>query len=75
MNATVKKELNTFLPSTIYLQKADWMQLMHEGKCFNCQEQGHLSTDCPKKQKSELKELEQPKELPMEQNQNDLENA
>ena len=75
MNTTIKKEPNTSSPSTTYLQKADWMQLMHEGKCFNCQEQGHLSTDCPKKQKSELKELEQPKELPMEQNQNDLENA
>ena len=75
MNATVKKEPSTSLPSTTYFQKAGWMQLICEGKYFNCQEQEYLSINCLKKQKSELKELEQPKELPMEQNQNDLENA
>ena len=32
---------------------------MQEGKCFNCYKQGYLSINCPKKQKSDLKELEQ----------------
>lgn len=35
-------------------------QLMKEGRCFHCQEQGHLARDCPTKAASpELKELEQ----------------
>lgn len=34
-------------------------QLMKEGKCFYCKEQGHLSIDCPaKKRAMELKALE-----------------
>ena len=72
MNATVKKEPNTSSPSTTYLQKADRMQLMREGKCFNCHERGHLSMDCPKKQNSDLKELERSTERTA---QNDSENA
>lgn len=35
-------------------------QLMKEGRCFHCQEHGHLARDCPTKAAtSELKELEQ----------------
>lgn len=34
-------------------------QLMKEGKCFYCKEQGHLSTDCPAKKRAlELRALE-----------------
>ncbi|PBK65021.1 hypothetical protein ARMSODRAFT_841548, partial [Armillaria solidipes] len=27
----------------------DVAKLMKEGKCFRCQEKGHMSKDCPKK--------------------------
>ena len=47
---------------------------MWEGKCFNYHEQGYLSIDCPKKQKSDLKELEQLTEQ-NQTTQDDLENA
>ena len=75
MNVNVKKEPGTSSSSTPHLQPADRMQLMREGKCFNCQEHGHLSTDCLKKQKSDLKELEQSQESSADQNQNDSENT
>ena len=47
---------------------------MHEGKCFNYHECSHLSIDCSKKQKSDLKELEQPTEQ-NQTTQDDSENA
>ena len=67
MTPAIKKEPGSSLSSS----NINWAQLMHEGKCFNCQEHSHLSVDCPKKQKSELKELEHPKESDA---QNNLEN-
>ena len=30
-----------------------WNALMIEGKCFNCEQQGHLAKDCPKKEKKQ----------------------
>ena len=65
-STTIKKEPGTLSLSNSTVQMNNQSQLMHEGKCFNCHKQGHLSIDCPKKQKSDLKELEQP----TEQNQN-----
>ena len=70
-STTIKKEPGTLSLTNSTVQTNDWSQLMQEGKCFNCHKQGHLSIDCPKKQKSDLKELEQP----TEQNQNDSENV
>jgi hypothetical protein len=41
------------------LDKDERQILMKEGKCFNCKEKGHLSRDCPLKNKTlELKALE-----------------
>jgi hypothetical protein len=31
---------------------------MTEGKCFNCQKQGHRSRDCPDQKATQLKSLE-----------------
>ena len=58
-SATVKKEPGTLslTNSTVWINNQS--QLMQEGKYFNCHKQGHLSIDCPKKQKSNLKELKQ----------------
>ena len=64
----IKKEPGSLLSSS----NIDQAQLMCEGKCFNCQEHSHLSVDCPKKQKTELKELEHLKESDA---QNNLENV
>ena len=59
-STTVKKEPRTPSLTNSAVQINDWSQLMWEGKCFNCYEWGYLSIDCPKKQKSDLKELEWP---------------
>ena len=58
-STTVKKEPRTLSPFNSTAQTNNQSQLMCEGKCFNCYKQGHLSIDCPKKQKSDLKELKQ----------------
>ena len=72
-STTVKKEPG-ILSSTNTIWMNDWSQLIQEGKCFNCYKQGHLSINCPKKQKSDLKELEQPTEQ-NQTTQNDSENT
>ena len=73
-STTVKKEPRPLSLSNSTVWTNDQSQLMCEGKCFNCHKQGHLSIDCPKKQKSDLKELEQPTEQ-NQTTQNDLENV
>ncbi len=32
----------------------DWKKYMSEERCFNCHKKGHISKDCPKKQKWEV---------------------
>ena len=64
MTPAIKKEPGFLLFSSNINQA----QLMHEGKCFNYQEHSHLSVNCPKKQKSELKELEHSKESDTQNN-------
>ena len=73
-STTIKKEPGTLSLTNSTVQINDWSQLMCEGKCFNCYEWGHLSIDCPKKQKSDLKELKQPTEQ-NQTTQNDSENT
>ena len=73
-SATIKKEPGTPLPTNSTVRTNDRSQLMWEGKCFNCHERGHLSIDCPRKQKSDLKELERPTEQ-NQTTQNDSENV
>jgi len=47
-------------PTTQRMGNAEHDRLMKEGRCFHCQEHGHLARDCPTKAStSELKELEQ----------------
>ena len=73
-STTIKKEPGTLSPTNSTVRTNDQSQLMWEGKCFNCHKQGHLSIDCPRKQKSDLKELEQPTEQ-NQTTQNDSENV
>lgn len=74
--APVKKEPGTPSPTNSTVRTNDRSQLMREGKCFNCHKRGHLSMDCPKKQNSDLKELERPTEPnPNQTTVNDSENV
>lgn len=61
--ATVKKEPalpQSTSPTAPRAGSAGHDQMMKEGRCFHCQERGHLARDCPTKTASpELKELEQ----------------
>ena len=60
---TVKKEPALSQSTSNTAPRADGAgrdQMMKEGRCFHCQEQGHLARDCPTRTASpELKELEQ----------------
>lgn len=60
---TIKKEpilSRSSSPTAPQTSGAGRDQLMKEGRCFHCQEHGHLARDCPTKAAtSELKELEQ----------------
>ncbi|KAF7716504.1 Zinc finger CCHC-type domain-containing protein [Penicillium ucsense] len=47
-NTTLNSNV-TGAPSTFVRDPAKKAQLMKEGKCFVCEEKGHLSRNCPKK--------------------------
>lgn len=54
--ATARKPATTLRPQTVLTERA---QLMKEGECFYCKEQGHLAAYCPiKARTSELKAME-----------------
>lgn len=59
---TIKKELTpsqSSSPTTLQSSGVGRDQLMKEGRCFHCQEHGHLARDCPTKSSiTELKGLE-----------------
>jgi Zinc knuckle len=44
-----KKDPNAMDVDALTLEKRN--EMMRKGLCFNCEEQGHLSKDCPKKKK------------------------
>ena len=57
-------------PTTQRMGNAEHDRLMKEGRCFHCQERGHLARDCSTKAStSELKELEQ--KAPVNENDDD----
>lgn len=57
---TFKKEPTPSRSTTPHTNNAERDRLMKEGRCFHCQEHGHLAHDCPTKAStSELKELAQ----------------
>ncbi len=36
----------------------NWQKHMAEGLCFICHEKGHISKNCPKKKKAEVRTME-----------------
>jgi Zinc knuckle len=53
-----EKDPNAMDVDTLTLEKRN--EMMRKGLCFNCEEQGHLSKDCPKKKKASTSQTTSP---------------